>query len=248
MANNSPMLSTLHPSISHPTPSDRETGSPPPVTRLLRGVARREGRSTMRYHLSHSIDFQQSLTSRLVGVPPDVRDMDPSGVLCEESQHQLPAQEPTNYECKIEERSAQPALTIRAHAPLWDLPQLYEYATLAIIHRLEELGERPAGPPFAIYYNMSVRDLDVEIGFPVGHVLWGSGDLQPSALHVGTFCTTRHRGQYDQVDRARAAAVDHAITRGYEPTAITVASYLTCPQHLEDETLVTRVSVLVEGP
>ena len=39
-----------------------------------------------------------------------------------------------------------------------------------------------AGPPFAMYYNMDMDDLDVEIGFPVAEKISGEGRVKPGTL------------------------------------------------------------------
>lgn len=76
-----------------------------------------------------------------------------------------------DFQCEIREQVAQPTLSIRTRTPIGDLPRLLGESYDKIAGYLAELGEEPAGAPFAAYYNMDMQDLDVEIGFPVGKSL-----------------------------------------------------------------------------
>ena len=74
-------------------------------------------------------------------------------------------------QCEVKEQSAQKTLSIRTRAAVQDLPQMFEEGYGKIVQYLGELGEEPIGPPFAAYYNMDMKALDVEAGFPVAKIL-----------------------------------------------------------------------------
>ena len=55
-----------------------------------------------------------------------------------------------NFQCEIKEQDAQPVLSIRARTPIDGLPQLLGESYGKIAGYLAELGEEPAGAPFAV--------------------------------------------------------------------------------------------------
>jgi hypothetical protein len=50
-----------------------------------------------------------------------------------------------------------------------------------------EIGEYPAGMPFAAYNNLYINAMDVEAGFPVTRKLEGKADIKPSRIPGGKF-------------------------------------------------------------
>ena len=81
-----------------------------------------------------------------------------------------------SYKCEVREQAFQLAMSIRTRTRVQDLPQVLGKGYGAIAQYLGELQEEPAGPPFAIYYNEDMQNLDIEFGFPVGRRLAGKND------------------------------------------------------------------------
>jgi len=92
-----------------------------------------------------------------------------------------------SYNCELKEQPPQPALSVRTRAAVQDLPQLFGKVYGAIMQYLGELGEQPAGMPFAAYYNMDMQNLDVEIGFPVARKFAGKGEVQRANFRVASW-------------------------------------------------------------
>jgi hypothetical protein len=82
------------------------------------------------------------------------------------------------YICEFVKPPSQPTLSVRTRASVEVLPQVLGEVYESIVQYLGELGEQPAGPPFAGYFNMDMQNLDVEIGFPVLKKLPGKGEIQ----------------------------------------------------------------------
>ena len=55
-----------------------------------------------------------------------------------------------DFQCEIKEQNAQSALSVRARTPIDGLPQLLGESYGKIAGYLSELGEQPAGAPFAV--------------------------------------------------------------------------------------------------
>jgi effector-binding domain-containing protein len=95
---------------------------------------------------------------------------------------------------------------------------------------LAELGEQPAGMPYAAYYNMDMQNLDLEIGFPVARKIAGKGDVQPSEFPGGKLASTVHIGPYDQVGPGYDALMKWIVAQGYEATNVAYEIYYSGPE------------------
>jgi effector-binding domain-containing protein len=133
------------------------------------------------------------------------------------------------YKVEVEERPTQPVLSTRTVAAVQDLPQVMGRVFGEIMQYLGELGEQPAGPPFAAYYNLDMARLDVEIGFPLAGPLPGRGNLKPGEIPGGRVVVTVHVGPYDQVGSAYEALSQWAKDHGYETTGVAYEYYLNDP-------------------
>lgn len=134
------------------------------------------------------------------------------------------------YQCELKEQAAQPALSVRTHAAVQDLPALFGKAYGAIMQYLAELGEQPVGMPFAAYYDMNMQNMDVEIGFPVGRPLAGKGEIQASEFPGGKLASVMHIGPYDQMGPAYDALTQWVKAQGYEATGVAYELFYSEPE------------------
>jgi effector-binding domain-containing protein len=143
------------------------------------------------------------------------------------------------YQCELEQQAAQPALTMRLRTAVQDLPRVFGETYGAIMQYLGELGEHPAGMPFAAYYNyanMDMQDLDVEIGFPVARKIAGKDGIRASELPAGKVASVMHIGPYDQVGPAYEALTQWVKEQGYESTGVAYEFYYSPPETPPEET------------
>ena len=146
-----------------------------------------------------------------------------------------------SHSCEIKEQAAQPTLTIRTRASVGDLPKVLGKVYGAIVHYLGELGEQPAGAPFAAYYNMDMENLDVEIGFPVSSKLAGKGDIKASEIPGGMVATCLYTGPYSQVEPAYEALTKLVDDSEYDPTGVAYEMYLNDPNQTPPDELQTLI-------
>lgn len=146
-----------------------------------------------------------------------------------------------NFQCEIKEQSAQPTLSVRVRTPIDGLPQLLGESYGKIGAYLAELGEGPAGAPFAAYYNMDMQDLDVEIGFPVTKPLAEKGNIQASEVPGGKLGYALHTGRYSDIAPAYDALTQFVKEQGYEPTGVAYEFYLNDPGEIPQEKLQTQI-------
>ena len=146
------------------------------------------------------------------------------------------------YECEIKEQPAQPTLSIRTRTPLQEMPQILGQAYGAIAQYLCALGEQPAGPPFVAYYNMDMKDLDIEAGFTVSTKTTGSGNIEAGELPSGKMATCVHKGPYSDLEPAYAALSEWIEAHGYEATGVAYEFYLSDPGEVPPQELLTQIA------
>lgn len=106
---------------------------------------------------------------------------------------------------EIKTLPAQPTLVVHTRTPVKLLGQVVGAAFGAVIRYLGELGEQPAGPSFAVYYNSDMQDLDMAAGFVVSKPMPGKGEIQPGEIPAGTYATCLYTGPYSRLAEAYAA-------------------------------------------
>ena len=146
-----------------------------------------------------------------------------------------------DFQCKIKEQASQPTLSIRTRTPIDGLPRLLGDSYSRIAAYLADLGEEPAGAPFAAYYSMDMQDLDVEIGFLVAKPLNGKNDIRASEVPGGNLGYALHTGRYADIAPAYDALTQFVQEQGYEPTGVSYEFYLNDPEETPQEKLQTQI-------
>jgi len=147
-----------------------------------------------------------------------------------------------SYNFEIEELPLQPTLSARIQAPVQELPQHFGRIYSALFHYLAELGEKPAGMPYAAYYNLDMKNMDVEIGVGVHRDLPPQGELQPGTIPAGRFVSTEFTGPYNSLGPAYEALAAFAEAQGLEPTGVAYEYYLNDPSQEPHEEPRTRIA------
>lgn len=150
------------------------------------------------------------------------------------------------YHCEMHEKAAQPTLAIRTTAAAQQLPEVLPQAYMAIMQYLSELGEYPAGMPYAAYFNMDMDNLQVEIGFPVGKALPGRDDIKASEIPAGKQASCLYTGPYDQCEPAYEALSAWIEAQGYEPTGVAYEFYLNDPHEVPPEEIQTLIMLTLK--
>jgi hypothetical protein len=65
------------------------------------------------------------------------------------------------YQFVVEEKEAQPTISIRTRTALENLPQVLGKGYEAIMNYLSEIGAQPSGAPYVGYFNTDMQDLDI---------------------------------------------------------------------------------------
>jgi len=145
------------------------------------------------------------------------------------------------YECQVQQQPERAVLSIRRRTAVSNLPEFLGRAYGSVAQYLAELGEQPAGRPYAAYYNMDMQNLDVEAGFPISKDLPGKGNIQASRIPGGKAATCVHVGPNDKIEPAYAALTQWIKDKGYEATGVAYEFYLNDPEEAPPEELATQI-------
>jgi effector-binding domain-containing protein len=145
------------------------------------------------------------------------------------------------YKCELVDQSAQPTLSIRTNTSIKELPQELGKAYGAIGQYMGELGEQPAGAPYAAYFTFSMESMDIEIGFPVGGSLPGKGEIQSGDIPAGKVAQTIYTGPYNKIEPAYNALTAFVEQQGYEATGVAYEFYLNDPGEVAPDELLTQI-------
>jgi len=145
------------------------------------------------------------------------------------------------YNCELVEQSPQPTLSIRTTTTIKELPQELGKAYGAIGQYLGQLGEQPAGAPYAAYFNWDTKDFDVEIGFPVSGTFPEKDYIKSSEIPGGKLARCLYTGPYKKIEPAYNALTAWVKENGYEATGVAYEFYLNDPGETPQEELMTQI-------
>ncbi len=146
-----------------------------------------------------------------------------------------------SYKCELVEQPPQPTLSIRTTTSIKNLAQELGKAYGAIGQYLGQLGEQPAGAPYAAYFNWDTSDLEVEIGFPVASSLPTKENIQSGEIPAGRYARCSYTGPYNKIEPAYNALTAWVKENGYEATEVAYEFYLNDPGEVSPEDLLTQV-------
>ena len=123
--------------------------------------------------------------------------------------------------CRIE----QPAIVVRAGTNVENLPALIAGSYGKMAAYLKEIGEYLAYVPYVAYHNMDMRNLDVEMGYPVAKPLPGKGDILPGAIPGGKVVFCMYRGAYSELGPIYGEMAKWIEDNGFAPAGTAYEHY-----------------------
>jgi effector-binding domain-containing protein len=132
-------------------------------------------------------------------------------------------------------------LAVRYRTPMAELSKSMGQAYGEVAAYMGKAGIPIAGPPFALYYNMDMDNLDVEVGFPVGGPAAGEGRVKPGRLPGGKMATATHVGSYESMAGTYEKLTACLGERGLEPETYVYEEYLNSPEDTPPEKLATNI-------
>lgn len=142
-------------------------------------------------------------------------------------------------------------MVVRLTTPVSELSTIMGRVYGAIWGRLQSQGLVSSGPPFALYHNMDMEALDVEIGFPIApgdveKARAATGQVGPDAVTLGTIpggrvVTDIHTGSYETIGATYEAMSAYVGEQGLQPADWVYEFYLNSPQDTAPEDLKTEI-------
>lgn len=142
---------------------------------------------------------------------------------------------------EIRKAKAQKTVMIRTTAPASALPQVMGdvYGELGAF--MGQRGITPAGPPYAMYYNMDMEALDVEMGFPVAADAPVEGRIKMGKLPAGKIAAAVHTGPYAKLEETYNKLMAYVKEQGLETEEWMYEYYLNSPMEMAPEELRTEI-------
>jgi len=151
-----------------------------------------------------------------------------------------------SYNCELSSIDPHAALVIRSTVNVEYLSDVFALSFASLVEYLEELGEDIVGPPFAIYHNLEMEDLDVEMGLPVARALPGRGNITPRKISIQRAASTIHTGPYEEIEAAYLALAEWMSENGHEPEGASYEFYLNDPGITDPDELQTVIFMPVK--
>ena len=130
---------------------------------------------------------------------------------------------------------------IRTSTPIEKLSEVMGRCYGEIMGCLGPRGVQPSGPPFAVYHNMDMSNLDVEIGFPVSQSFEGDGSVQCGRIPGGKAAVTLYVGPYDKIEKGYNDLTAYVKEKGLEIESFTYEFYINDPATTSPDKLETEI-------
>ncbi len=151
-----------------------------------------------------------------------------------------------SYIFQIVETERQPVLSVKTTTSVENLPNLVGTVYGSVVNYIVESGQEPLGPAFIAYYNMDMKNLIVEIGFPVANEIEGKGDIQLRYIPEGKKATGFHKGAYNEIGPLYENLTKWIEKKGCEPTGVVYEYYYNSPEEIPESELLTKVEFLLK--
>lgn len=139
----------------------------------------------------------------------------------------------------------QQVLSVRVRTAVDKLPALIGQTYGRLAAYLGELGELMTDVPFVAYHNTDMRDLDVEIGFPIGRSLPGREEITCRTVPAGRIVFCMYRGAYDGIEPMYNEMNAWIRENGMEPAGSSYEYYYNGTE-FEESDLLTKVVIPIQ--
>ncbi|HXH21161.1 MAG TPA: GyrI-like domain-containing protein [Dehalococcoidia bacterium] len=138
------------------------------------------------------------------------------------------------YEVSLVELEGQNAAVIRETTTLANIGAALSEMLGAVAEYLREMKVTPSGPPFARYYAVDAKGVDVEAGYPTPTEVPRRWRVVPAELPGGSAAATWHTGPYDRIGDAYAALDEWLKANRRRRSGPPMEVYWTDPSQVDD--------------
>ena len=149
---------------------------------------------------------------------------------------------------EIKTVEAKKAAMVRSTVPLSELSQLMGKAFGTIGTMAQQGKLQIMGPPFALYHNMDMNALDVEVGFPVATDVENHDEVKTGIIPGGRVATAIHKGPYAQMERTYKELQAFVASKGEQADeSMMYEYYLNDPAKVSEEDLLTEIYFILKN-
>lgn len=152
-----------------------------------------------------------------------------------------------SFKYEIKEQKTVPTASIRTRTSLSKLPDVIRKSYEAIGKHLEQTKGISNGAPFAIYYNMDINDLDVEMGVTVVNAVAEKSEIKNSEIPAGKVLTFTHVGPYSELEKTYGQAMAWMKENKIETNGIVCESYPNDPAVTPPSELITEIKLYLKN-
>lgn len=151
-----------------------------------------------------------------------------------------------SFKYEIKEQKIQSTVSIRTRTSLSLLPDLIRKSYEDILKHLTESGGVCSGAPFAIYFNMDINDIDVELGFPVAKTIREKNEIKNSQIPAGKVLQFTHIGPYNELEKTYGNAMKWIKENNIATTGTICEFYLNDPASTPPSDLETEIRFFIK--
>jgi len=144
------------------------------------------------------------------------------------------------------EQTAQPVLMIKKNTSMDMLPKIIGESYMKISAYLNELGETPKDAPYTAYYNLDMKNLNVELGFPVSRIFPEKDDIKAGEIPAGKAVTAMYNGPYSGMEEPYNEIFKWIEENGYSATGVYYEYYYNSPNEVPESELLTKIIIPVK--
>jgi effector-binding domain-containing protein len=142
---------------------------------------------------------------------------------------------------EIVDVKSQPAATITLKTSQATIPDDLGRAYGALHAYLQKTGVPFAGPPFALYRDVSGPEWTVVAGFPVAKLVEGEGEIEAGETPGGQAAMTWHTGPYDKLAETWNGFDAWFKAMGHDRSGLAWESYVSDPDTTAPSELKTQL-------
>lgn len=146
-----------------------------------------------------------------------------------------------SFKIELTNEPSQRALSIRTRTSVEALPEEIGKAYNVIMQYLKEIGHEPSGVPFVAYYNLDMKDLDVEMGFPVSSAIAEKGNIKLSEIPGGKQISCMFKGPYKDMEAPYNEMTKWVKENEYTATGVAYEFYYNSPMDVPESELLTKI-------
>ena len=148
---------------------------------------------------------------------------------------------------EIKTVEAKKTAMVRSTVPLSELSNLMGKAYGAIGAMAQQGALQIMGPPFALYHNMDMNALDVEVGFPVAADVENHGEVKTGVIPASRVASAIHKGAYAQMERTYKELQAFVASQGEKADeSMMYEYYLNDPAKVAEEDLLTEIYFILK--